>query len=912
MADRGRPASGSWTLICLCFFVSGATGLVYQVLWLRMLGLLFGHGIHAVTTVLAAFMGGLALGSFVFARRASRVRDPLRAYGWLEVGVGLYCLLLPLLFGAVARGYLALQSWLQLPHEAFSLVQFLFVAAILVIPTALMGGTLPVLSHALSRQPMPLGRTVGTVYAINTLGAMSGVLLAGYVLLPALGNRYTLLLAAGANLLVGIAAIAYSRAAGIGADDEAPGSACDVLGDGAHRSVQAWVIAAALGVSGAVSMVYEVGWTRALALTIGSSTYAFSAMLVSVLAGIALGSGIYSRVRGALARRPAEFAVLQLGIAVAVAAAVLVYDRIPDVVLMALRWSGGAPLLVTFVQIGISAAVLLPGTLLIGATFPCALALAGRMSRAGRDVGDLYGVNTLGAIAGAAIAGFALVPGLGIQRAIQVGIAANLVLAAGLLVVDRGGTGARRLVFAAGVLAAGWAAVSAIPRWDPLVMTSGPSIYGLSARRGDAADLVRGHQLLFYRDGSNGTVSVSRSGPNVFLRVNGKVDASTTVDMSTQLMLGHLPMLLHRDPREVLVIGLGSGTTTAAVTRHEAARIDVVEIERAVVAAAPFFADVLHGALDDPRVHIVVADGRNFLQTAPRRYDVIISEPSNPWIGGIASLYSVEFFRLAREKLRPGGLMVQWVETYGLSSSDLRTVINTFRSAFPAATIWSTQRSDLLIVGQVDLEPIDLPTLERRVTDRPGVRADLQRLGLSSWSGVLGYFLLDAEDARRASEAGELNTDERLVLEFSAPRSLYRPGTSTAENWALLERSRTRFDLPVTPGSRPALDRADVQYGIGVGHQMTGDEKGALVAFERALQREPGHPRAAAGAARAALSLGRPELAYSMAQLALEGLPGDAEVTRIQRAAGSRLRLLDGFSGLPPMVGPGGAVPGNR
>ena len=323
-APRDPPASGPfWAgfgVIFVCFFLSGATGLVYQVLWLRMLGLIFGHTVYAITAVLAAFMAGLALGSFVFARRLSRIPNLIRAYGWLEIGIGVYCALLPALLWLASVGYLGLHGALGLSYDAFSLIQFLLVFLLLLVPTTLMGGTLPILSQALVTQDRGLGAKVGALYAVNTFGAVVGVVLAGYVLLPAIGNRLTIAVAAIANVLVGLLALAYARRH----PAAAPGRSCADAGGPVERAWKAadrrprptgrrragpaplgvWLTVAALGVSGAVSIVYEVAWTRALALVIGSSTYAFTSMLVAFLVGIAGGSALYSWLWGARPRRP--------------------------------------------------------------------------------------------------------------------------------------------------------------------------------------------------------------------------------------------------------------------------------------------------------------------------------------------------------------------------------------------------------------------------------------------------------------------------------------------------------------------------------------------------------------------------------------------------------------------------------
>ena len=376
----------------------------------------------------------------------------------------------------------------------------------------------------------------------------------------------------------------------------------------------------ALAVSGAVSMVYEVAWTRALALVIGSSTYAFSAMLVAFLVGIAGGAAAYSYFRGARRAGAATFATIQIGIGLSVALVVLVFERMPHVFLQTLQ-DLESPAFVQGVQVMVSSLALLGPALLIGATFPCAMAAcASTAARAGADTGRLYAMNTFGAIGGTVLAGFVLVPAIGVHASIVAGIATNLSIGAVLLVVPFRGVRAWRWAVCSGCLAAA-AGVFLLPQWNPGVMSSGAAIYAMQympgVREGTLASALNEREIVFYRDGPSATVTVMRSGDTLSLSVNGKVDASNNLrDMSTQIMLGHLPMLLHRDPRDVLVIGLGSGITAGAVARHPVERLEIVEIEPAVVEASRYFTRENHDVLRDARARLIVADARNCL---PRR-----------------------------------------------------------------------------------------------------------------------------------------------------------------------------------------------------------------------------------------------------------------------------------------------------
>jgi spermidine synthase len=888
--------------------LSGAAALAYEVVWLRMLGLVVGHAVDALTAVLAAFMGGLALGAALFGRLAGRLRRPLAACAWLEGGIAAYAVLLPQALAVLPGAALPLRATLGLGYDGWSLTQTALACSLLLPPTVLMGGTLPLLSQAAGGGHAAPARVAGALYALNTCGAVLGALAAGYWLLPSAGNRATGWVAAGVNLAAAVLLWEASRRAPLTrvGDDGVP------LGDpqarradardrtpvagrspiagrsqGAHG--RARLIPAAMAVSGAAAMVFEVAWTRALSLVIGSSTYAFTAVLAVVLVGIAAGSAVYAWRWGARPAGPAALGAIELGVGVFAALALLGFERMPDLLLTGLRWSA-APGWVALLQILVSAVALLPATLFIGASFPCALAAmavggAPMRQEIGRQVGHLYAANTVGAVAGVILGGLVLVPGWGVHATLKTAIVASLLLAAALLAAS--GRGVRRLLPAAVSLAVA-GGVALAPAWDARVMSSGPAIYarrylasgpGRSLRQIVAEEAV----LVYYRDGRSGTVAVTRQGSHTLLRINGKIDASTVVDMPTQILSGHLPLLLHPSPRTVFILGLGSGVTAAAVARHAVERVDVLEIEPAVVEASRFFADEQGGALGDPRVRIVIGDGRSFLLSAGTRYDVIISEPSNPWIQGMAGLFSAEFFALARQRLRPGGIMLQWIQSYNLAPDDLKMVVATFRSAFPATSLWESTPGDFLLLGRAEAGPLDVVSLRARWEALPRVRADFERLGIRGWAGILGFFALREDDAARLAAGAGLNTDDRLPLEFSAPRSLYVD--TSLPNGVLINWFR-RAPLPeLTPESAGELERADSRYWVGVGCLRRGAPADALVHFEKALALDPAHIASALSASTAALQLGRHADALAFARRALAQNPAQPAALFLAGAA---------------------------
>jgi spermidine synthase len=865
-------------LVLAAAVLSGAAALVYEVVWLRMLGLVVGHAVDALAAVLVAFMAGLAIGAALFGRLAGRLRRPLAACALLEGGIAAYAALLPSAVAALPLASLPLREALGFTYGGWSLTQTGLACALLLPPTVLMGGTLPLLSQAAASGHTAAARIAGALYALNTCGAVVGALAAGYWLLPAAGNHGTAWIAAGVNLAAAVILMMAARSA-----PPAP-VAAPAAPEAEDARRRAWLIPAAMAVSGAAAMVFEIAWTRALSLVIGSSTYAFTAVLVVVLIGIAAGSAVYAWRWGARTAGPAALGAIELGVGAFAALALLGFERLPDLLLAGLGWSV-APGWVALLQLLLSAAALLPATLCIGASFPCALtAVTVDGGGIGRQVGRLYAANTVGAVVGVVLGGLVLIPGWGVHAALKSAIVASLLVAAALLAGS--GRGAGRLVPAAVSLAAA-AGVAFAPAWDARVMSSGPAIYAksyLASGQGRTLrQIVAEEAVLFYRDGRSGTVAVTRQGPHMLLRINGKIDAGTVVDMPTQILSGHLPLLAHPAPRTVFVLGLGSGVTAAAVARHPVERVDVLEIEPAVVEASRFFAGEQGGLLGDPRVRIAIGDGRSFLLSAGPRYDVIISEPSNPWIQGMAGLFSAEFFALAKQRLHPGGVMLQWIQSYNLAPDDLKMVVATFRSAFPATSIWEPTAGDFLLLGRAGPAPLDLENLRARWEAEPRVRADFERLGLGGWAGLLGYFALREDDAARLGMGSALNRDDRLPLEFSAPRSLY---TNTSMQNRVLVGWFRRAPLPdVTPESARELERADNRYWIGVGCLRRGAPADALAQFERALALDPAHAVSALGASTAALQLDRPTEALAFARRALAREPAQPTALFLAGAA---------------------------
>ena len=885
-----------------CFFLSGMAGLIYEVVWIRLLGLVFGHTVYAITTVLATYMGGLALGSVVIGRRADRMRRPLRVYGILEAAVGLYCLATPWLFRGADAAYLWTHDRLQPSAAGAAALHLVFSAALLLPPTTLMGATLPILSRAVVRGGSLAASQVGALYAINTWGAVLGTALAGFLLVPSLGVSVTIWIAVAVNL--GVAALALGAERRSGSLDEvvAARPATEAAPGGAELSRAA--VAAALvgiGVSGAASMGYEIAWTRALSLVLGSSTYAFAAMLTTFLVGLALGAAVVSRwMRD---RKPglAVFGWVEAAIAFCTLATLPLLGRLPDAVLLVLRQTGVSFGSVLGAQAGLSFAVMIVPTLLIGATFPLAVAALDRgLGRIGRDVGAIYGANTVGTIAGSIATGFLLIRAIGIQNTVIAAAAANMAVGLGLLLVAP--EAGRRARWIGGAAGAGFVVLAAlVPHWDPGLMTTGAGVYAETFVKGGGQALrefAAGRELLFYDEGISTTVSVARDPGGTVLTVNGKADASNDADMQTQVLSGHIGSLLQPGLRRALVIGLASGVTVGAVAQHPLEVIDVAELEPAMGPASRFFLRENRNALADPRVRVLEGDGRTILATATKPYDLIISEPSNPWIAGVASLFTRDFYEAARRRLSPDGVFVQWLQNYSMFPRDMQMVVRTYQEVFPHVSIWAASPNDFLLVATPRPVRVDLAAVARRVAESPALREDFERFGWADGNLVYRFFLGE-EDARRYGAGAPINTDDHPILEFSAPVALY--GSSPQKNDEFIRSYRTR-DLPEIAGddaarfSGPLATLRAARIAWTYGHVVEARHRLSRVGLEQA------DPAVAAERGRVLFLVGDLDEADRQLRIAEALAPGDPGPPRY-RSAIEAVRALQGRPDLARRLG---------
>jgi spermidine synthase len=769
------------------FFVSGATALVYQTIWARELHLVFGTSTFAIATVLAAFMAGLALGGAWMARMGDNAARPLRAYGFLEIGIGLYSFAFPLMVRLVGPIYLTVWQSLQPGPVLFGLIQFVLVGGLLLVPTALMGATLPLLARFATERLGSAGDRVGTLYAVNTAGAVFGTWLAGFILLPFLGKHVTTLAVTSANVLLGIAAIALDRWAGGGrvraANDLPPLRAPRTLGP----------VALTMGLAGFASLVYEVAWTRLMALMLGASVYAFSTMLLAFLVGIAIGGKVGGMAADRLLKRgglPAvllALAALEIGVAGTSYALMYIFPEIPFWYVWLFDWIGAEdnPSMMWVLSTMIAALVMTPPALLMGAAFPVAVrAVIGREDELAAPVGQIYAANTLGGVFGAFLAGFVLLPGVMVQGTIFVAALTNLA-AAGICMLQASRAGGySRVVLLAPIPAVAlvFAFVAQRPPWDPLLMTAGMyhyvSHFDDHSKEGIEEFSVGAYKLLYYAEGLSSVVTVAQNetSENIWLANNGKVDASTTTDMPTQVMCALLPMQFVQDPDDVLVIGLASGITAGAVTLvPDVDKLDVVELEPAIREASSYFKEYNHDVLADPRVNLILNDGRNHVYLSPEHsYDVIVSEPPNPWITGVSNLFTKEFLELGKSRLKPGGVWSQWVQMYGMDTDDLRTLIRTFTEVYPHIVLYATiEDADLVLVGSESPLVPTVATAEH-LLGWPKVREELKVVEMDEALDIVALYQMDRDRMREMAGPGPFNTDDSMIIEYSAPMNLHK------------------------------------------------------------------------------------------------------------------------------------------
>lgn len=772
--------------LAFLYLGSGFTALVYEVVWSRYLETILGSSTLSTSFIIASFLGGIALGSFFFGKISPSPAGAARIYGILEISIALLALCIPLWMKIIP-------SWI-IPLWGKTLLAL----SPVIICAGLMGGTFPVLVLTIDNNSLEKQKWTSVFYGFNTLGAAAGTLSAGFFLIFSLGLLKTSCLMAVMNILIGLSALFLSKEFSIRQNNpEEPQL------DTSDKPCFYRIGAVCLFLAGFSTILYEVVWTRLLTMVLSSSTYAFTTILFTFLIGMAIGSLFVSLWLKYSKNTVFWICFFQLFLCMSIAGTVYFQNRIPLLFYQRFKEISHSFTNISLLQFFISSLLLLTPACLIGASFPLLLKYSTESLTRPSRIGRLYAFNAMGNVLGALAASLVILPFLGIQKSIIAGISIHVCICLLLAFTSRISSWKKITYF---VLAAGiFAASVLLPKWDLKILTSGLAVYAsnysvLGLDEKTLIDTFKRTKILFSKDGRTTHVTVRKFGGVKSLLINGKADGSDGHDIQTELLCAHFPLLLHPSPKDVFVIGLGTGITLRAVEKYNVESIDCVEIEKRVVEASRFFKKANHDSLKDTRLNLVVNDARFYLSQTHKSYDCVISEPSNPWLAGIGSLYTLEMFQLIHSKLRPGGIVCQWIHYYNMSGQDLKTVIRTFQKVFPHATLWAQPHlSDLLLIARKD-QPLPESAIETNQFRIKKVRKDLSELQVANLGVLNAHQWLNSDELHAYAGQGSVNTDNHPILEFSAPRFLYQ-NTMAANLREILSfrgKRTLRFDRAMT------------------------------------------------------------------------------------------------------------------
>lgn len=895
-------------VLCALFALSGFCGLIYESIWTHYLKHFVGHAAYAQSLVLMAFMGGMGLGAWLISRFTSRIANLLWAYAAVEAVVGLTALGFHTAYGSVVEWAYASLLPASCAAEGFCAAQWLLATAMILPQSILLGTTFPLMAGGVIRlAPDRPGHTLALFYFLNSIGAVLGVLASGFVLIPLVGLPGALMTAGIGNVV--LAVVVYQIGKPAAAEAPAVPAAADgsggppAAGAVAPRPLVALLLAVSL-LTGLSSFIYEIAWIRMLSMVMGSATHSFEIMLASFILGLALG-GWWIRTRIDASRDTLVFlAVVQVAMGVCALLTLPLYNHTFDAMawlMSGLARSDPGYVLFTLAQTAIALAVMLPTTFCAGMTLPLITAhLFGRGSGE-RAIGQVYAANTIGAIGGVLLAVHLLMPQWGLKNTLVVGAAIDIALGM-VLLWQRRRTEGRVAPAWLGFGLAGTAFALASPwafEFDPMRM--GSSVFRHGQATPDAST-----ELLFARDGKTATVHVVRTAKGIVsLSTNGKSDGAiqmkpgqpTGNDETTMALLGALPLVYHPRAREVAQIGFGTGMSSATLlTSPHLTRVDTIEIEPVMVEAAQHFRPVNDRAFSDPRHRIVIEDAKAFFARGARRYDVIVSEPSNPWVSGVSSLFTAEFYARMRHYLADDGILVQWMHVYEITPDLVASVFRALSQTFPAYEVYAGSTGDMIIVAsptprmrEPSADWLGMPEL-KAMLDRVGL-GNPNRLAIQRVTGhaTFGPFI--------ASYGRALNSDYFPLVDLNGPRTRFTQanaldmtglhGAEMPVLRAIDGRTRVGFE-----GEAPA--ESDL-----LGRQLPYVRARQLVAYLRDGHRGPaGHsylgdlPRAALARERLFTCIGSgPELVPwdDIVRLATETLPylSAAEAAGFWRAAQS-------------------------
>lgn len=825
--DKTRPVSVAFfAMVSGMFFLSGAVGLLYEIVWFRRLHLVFGVSSFAVGAVVAAFMLGLAAGSR-WAGSSRWLRDnPLLTYAWLEVGIAVFALAFPAMMSLLEGIYVALFGLLEGHYLVLSVVRFLLGLLLLLPPTFMMGASLPAIAQAASIARIEMAKSAGLLYAINTFGAVTGTLIAGFYSLEHLGIQGSIHLGLGGNLTVAIMAFALTRHAAYRSHSRTHTATEDETSSampGDARKQHLYIAVAAVTTTGLTSMAAEIVWTRALAFFIHNSTYAFSSVLAVYLFGIAAGSFCGTR----LVRQPEKvmrrLTWTLLGICGAMLLSIVAYQHLQELAQLfagsefsrenpPLGPSASSVLTVESWPMALAcifgqvAVVLLFPTFLFGMVFPLALSLAQNgQNTTASVVGKLYAANAAGSVVGVILGTFVLI--------VIFGTRLTLVILAWLPMP-----------------VAMWAMLKAVRR--PIIRTAFlslfPAILVVASILAAPAGFYRGlferrfGEVLWFSEGVSETVAICRHRDgSKWIQYSDGRGASGTTSFHGGWLYAHLPLLLHPDPQSALIICFGTGNTLGAASRHELKELDCAELSSEVVKASHFFSETNHNVVRNPAVNIVIEDGRNYLLGTKKRYDVISEEPPLVHTAGVINLYSKDFYELCSARMTEDGIMAVWLATWELEEPEMKMLVKAFVLAFPYASLWdSLHPREWLLIGAKQPLEIDLASLEKRMSKQP-IAEDLRKIGIDSPAALLSLYMKGHMFLREFAGNSDPVTDDKSVVDYTSPRyarASFGLGERVTGGLRLRSTGSDRSDGAVRDFDRvytfrESVDRLIVNYG---------------------------------------------------------------------------------------------------
>ncbi len=746
-------------LVYFLFFLSGISGLVYEIVWTRMLTLTFGHTVFSASIVLCAFMAGLGLGSYLWGHWADTERDPLLVYGKIEVLIAVIGSVL----SVVLANFGPIYSWLHVFIPEISLLQNVVKAvlafAMVMFPAMLMGATLPIVAKYYVADDQKIGTQIGLLYAINTFGAALGCILTGFILIPTLGVLQAVLFAACINLLVGLGAVRVYQETNpeIKIDFKLPLPSIPKLET--DKDANIWLVVSFI--SGFTALAFQVLWTRLLVFSISSTVYSFSMMLAVFLLGIVLGSFLVIPVLRLFPSTRTILSILQAGVGVYAISSLFFMEDILSAPWNSYNLQNPVAAFTTYFKD--SAALIFIPTLLLGMNFPILTRnFAKNKSNVGKGTGQIYAANTLGAILGSFIAGFILLPMLGTQKSVALVASLNLFCAVFLF-------GSGNLVQSSlkkPLIAIGAVLIIVLNFSIPKDLIDRFFMRDSAGKR----DITK---LIYFDEGLTDTVAIFKDNYGILdpeakrLITNGiSMSASNMTATKYMKMFAHVPIILRDNPKDVLVICFGTGQTVGAAGIHPTVeRVDAVDLSPGVINSGKVFAKENHDALNNPKINIVFQDGRNYLLTTGRQYDVITAEPPPPRTAFTVNLYTREYYELTKKRLKPGGIVAQWIPLHSQSEEEVYRHFKTFRDVFPHAMGWMSVAKEILIIGSDQPIEIDFEKIKSRLSD-PKLSPAFKELEISNPYAFLSSIWLFEKQIDRLSLGRPIISDNQPSIEF--------------------------------------------------------------------------------------------------------------------------------------------------